>query len=284
MNSSMAKETSDSFITNLSIGRRVEFGGQFGNQLFQIAAVLGQAERMGYAAHFAPWQCEFSGRDYGALYPGLDYREDIRPRNTYRQPDFSYNPLPPLPDCDLRGTFQSPRFFGDTNRLRSLLRMPAPLAAPVDSALAALGEPDFCTVHIRFYDHPTFDLYPMIRALPEYYTLRAIEKTSASLPLLIISDNSHRAALFAQRHLGKRRVLTLPPADDPLVDFYLMTHAAEMVISNSTFAWWAAFLNERAQRVFAPVQRKWLSFIASGSPQWQAPTELYPGHFIEVNF
>lgn len=280
----MAEDTPGTFITNLGIGRRVEFGGQFGNQLFQIAAVLGQAERMGLEARFAPWQCEFSGRDYGSLYPGLHHSEDIRPRHEYRQPCFGYSPLPPLPDCDLRGTFQSPRFFGDHKRLRTILRTPDSLAEPVETALNSLGESAFCSVHLRFYDHPTLDKQPLVRALPEHYTLRAIEKVSPALPILLISDNEHRAALFAQRHLRTRRVLTKPVADDPLVDFHLMTHAAEMVISNSTFAWWAAFLNERAERVFAPVQHKWLSFIASGIPEWQATPELYPEHFIEVRF
>jgi Glycosyl transferase family 11 len=282
--SNTINNTSGPCITNLGIGRRVEFGGQFGNQLFQIAAVLGQAQRMGLAARFAPWYCEFSDRDYGALYPDLQYSKKIRVRNSYRQPDFSYSPLPLLADCDLRGTFQNPRFFCDTDCLRQLFSVPKSISPLVDKNLKSLGEEAFCVVHLRFYDNAKRDAQPLISCLPEHYTLRAIEKVSTKLPLLLISDNPHRASLFAQRYLKTRRVLTTPVVEDSLVDFYLMTHATEMVISNSTFAWWAAFLNVRAEKIFAPVQRKWLSFFAAGLPAWQAPTDFYPENFTEVEF
>ncbi len=282
--SEMTEDEPGTFVTNLGIGKKIEFGGQFGNQLFQIAAVLGQAERLGIEAHFAPWRCEYSGRDYGSLYPGLHISETINARSMFRQPDFGYRPIPRLPDCDIRGMFHSPRYFGDHGRLRALFRTPPSLEAAVAGALAGLGEVEFCAVHLRFYDHPQLDKQPLIRALPEHYTLRAIDKVPAALPVVLISDNPHRAALFAQRHLKSRRLLTKQPAADSLVDFHFMTHAAQMVISNSTFAWWAAFLNERAEKIFAPVQHKWLSFYASGLPEWQAPTEIYPDRFEQVAF
>lgn len=35
-------------------------------------------------------------------------------------------------------------------------------------------------------------------------------------------------------------------------DMFLMTHCKDLVIANSSFSWWGAFLNRRSPRVFAP--------------------------------
>jgi len=40
-------------------------------------------------------------------------------------------------------------------------------------------------------------------------------------------------------------------------DLFLMTHCKELIIANSSFSWWAAFLNKRGGRIIAP--RPWLN-------------------------
>ena len=112
-------------VTSTCIGRDVPFGGEFGNQLFQIAAVLGYAERHGCTPAFHPWRCVFSGRDYGALYPKLPYTDAIRVGSVLVQRTSRYEVLPHRPRCDLQGMFQSERFFpSDHALLRDILACP----------------------------------------------------------------------------------------------------------------------------------------------------------------
>lgn len=40
-------------------------------------------------------------------------------------------------------------------------------------------------------------------------------------------------------------------------DMFLMTHCKSLIIANSSFSWWGAFLNKRAERVYAP--EPWLN-------------------------
>jgi hypothetical protein len=88
--------------------------------------------------------------------------------------------------------------------------------------------------------------------------------------------------MFAQKHLGKYDVL-VSSSSDPLVDFYLLTRARAVIISNSTFGWWGAYLNREAEEIYAPISRKWFAFPNRLLPYWDA-RDLYPKHFREIPF
>lgn len=52
-------------------------------------------------------------------------------------------------------------------------------------------------------------------------------------------------------------------------DMFLMTYCSELIIANSSFSWWGAFLNENAKKIYAP--EPWLRRdckIEIHDPQW----------------
>jgi hypothetical protein len=62
--------------------------------------------------------------------------------------------------------------------------------------------------------------------------------------------------------------------NSPIIDFQLMMNADIIIISNSSFAWWAAYLNEKKKTVYAPkywlghrIKREYPSGIHN--PEWQ---------------
>ncbi len=58
--------------------------------------------------------------------------------------------------------------------------------------------------------------------------------------------------------MGHRVVIvTENTGKDSCWDMFLMTHSKDLIIANSSFSWWGAFLNKRGGRVMAP--NKWLN-------------------------
>jgi len=65
--------------------------------------------------------------------------------------------------------------------------------------------------------------------------------------------------------------------NDEAIDLQLLRQATAVVVSNSTFAWWGAWLNQRpGARVVAP--RHWLGFRFG----WEYPPHVIPSGWHQV--
>ncbi len=67
-------------------------------------------------------------------------------------------------------------------------------------------------------------------------------------------------------------------SDSEINDFQLLMQADILIISNSTFAWWGAYLNHKNAKVFAP--KYWLGFKIKK----EFPFNIIPNNFIKVSF
>ena len=52
-------------------------------------------------------------------------------------------------------------------------------------------------------------------------------------------------------------IVTENKGKDSCWDMFLMTHSKDLIIANSSFSWWGAFLNKNNGRVIAP--SKWIN-------------------------
>ena len=268
------------FVTASCIGRR----GEFGNQLFQIAAVLGHAHRKGIEAVFRPWTCSLVGvRDYSVHYPNLNYRNHIHPLNTYEELRFAYDEIPSRPALDLIGSFQSEKYFLEIrDRVKELFREPAAIGAEVTALLKTRNISDYAVLQMRYNDRDGIDHNVLMHNLPEHYFIEAAKLLPKDGKIVIVTNSPTRGSLFAKRHLRDRDYL-VSSSRNSLVDFYLITRARAVVISNSTFGWWGAYLNKNVDRVYAPLVRRWFGFPTRLDPRWSTE-DLYPAHFVEVPF
>lgn len=114
--------------------------------------------------------------------------------------------------------------------------------------------PDECVIHIRGGDFLSHDLHRI--ADVDYY-IAAILRAKAggwSRFAVMTDDLSHACKIGEEirQHLPDAEMRVIAPAADALDDFVTLRNARARIIGNSTFAWWAAALDERSSPTWSP--------------------------------
>jgi hypothetical protein len=144
---------------------------------------------------------------------------------------------------ELRGYFQSYKYFNDSaDEIRELLANPV---RPSREFKALLGElPDsWLAVHMRL--GPDYKIMQdQFGGLGTSYfrnAIQYIERELPNLPIYVFSDDIELAKEVlpdCQRYIGKTHL------NNPVERLIIMSHSQGFVGSNSSFSWWAAFLNK----------------------------------------
>ena len=110
-------------------------------------------------------------------------------------------------------------------------------------------------------------------SLPESFYLNALQevKNLDDYKILLVTDDIENAAT---RLPGIKNKLII--SDSEIMDFQLLMHADKLIISNSSFSWWAAYLNKKHAEVFAP--ENWLGFKLNA----EMPSNVMPEGFKRV--
>jgi hypothetical protein len=255
--------------------------GRLGNQLFQIAATIGAARRNHCACTFPEWPYEvyFNGlpRD-----PGRP-----RPRVPLVEQSYLYQPLEIRETCHLVGYFQSEKYFAHcAGEIRRALAPNPTLRAELEARFAAVLALNPCAIHVRRADYIGNPLYANLGD-GGYYE-RAMRAFGRETLFLLFSDD---IGWCRRRFQPYRHRIMFVEGLTELGDFFLMSACAHQIIANSSFSWWAAWLNANpSKRVVAPLD--WFSgdfadesrpFVA-GPPQsgYHDTRDLVPEAWIRL--
>lgn len=107
----------------------------------------------------------------------------------------------------------------------------------------------------------------------DYYQ-QAISNLPDSLqdsPVWVFSDEPNLAREFFADLNSNFLFIDPPPHNDPGESLFLMTQGVAHIISNSTFAWWGAFLSKTSNLVIAP--SPWLR-------SYEAPLDFFPEGWV----
>jgi len=264
--------------------------GGLGNQLFQIATGRALASRLGvemrldtryfkrnlpvqddlYIHHFSHSAREAHPRDVPAVpYDGLctylmaklrGYRGRI-----FREKSLAYDPaFETLQDNTyLSGYWQSELYFKDyADEVRAALRIVTPPSTENAEVLAEIGETLAVSLHIRRGDYVTNAKFNAIYGTCDldYYRAAAemiAEKTGQQPTFFAFSDDPQwvRDNLSLPYHL---RIIGHNTPATSYEDIRLMSACRHHILANSSFSWWGAWLNPRADKiVISP--RRWLA-------------------------
>ena len=223
--------------------------GGLGNMMFQIAATYALA---------------LDNNDTSALIhqtpinqgnPSLTYVENILSRvkfvdklnliSTYHEPNYHFQKLPYKDGLRLNGYFQSERYFIHRDKeVRDLFRPTEEIIKYIQAKHPFILNKKTVGVHVRKGDylnnpniHPTCS---------EQYYKDAI-KNFPDHSIIMFSDDTE----WCKKVFGESvQVITGEP---DWIDLYLMSMSKHNIIANSSFSWWAAWLNSNPhKKVIAP--------------------------------
>lgn len=268
--------------------------GRLGNQLFQYAFMRGVGHKtrlpIGLPREGHCLRTSFHTLPEVWLWP----EELPDPRRTYTERQFHLDPeVWQVEDhTDFSGYFQTEKYFNFiAEEIRQEL-MPQPhYMEQAREDWAALGEGAKVLLHIRRGDNDTPDPVHQSRIplQPLSYYANALCGMVGIAARFVICSDTEEDSNWCQDHIEipgipDSKILfrggtKFGVALDPVFDLALMIEADILVISNSTFSWWGAWLGERPDR---PIFYPSLWFGPRMPPPRYSLQDLFPAHWQRV--
>ncbi len=270
----------------------VELNGGLGNQLFQYAAGLSLALHhnvelkvnttsfsepnaiVGTQRHF-----ELGNFEYAPAVASKDeiddflnqskldnYFEKILPfyrRRIYkeRRVSFDKNFYHSKKNIYLKGNRQSEKYFiRHSTYIREKLKFKGFVIEKVEKYGIAFRNTESVAIHIRRGDYLTDIAMDVLGLIPIDHYLKAFEYLSSQIQIqkaYIFSDDIEWAEKNLRLNVDTEYV-SGKITSTSIEDFYLISQCKHQIIANSSFSWWAAWLNPNPNKiVIAP--KKWFN-------------------------
>jgi len=230
---------------------KVLLNGRLGNNMFQIAAGASLAKK-----HNVP-VCFYAGDhvtpDKTSL---LDFLEQFRStilRNVTIEPgipecaevvkeqQFAYTPIPFVDNSRIEGFFQSEKYF-DTDEVKRIFEIDSESRDYILSKYGDLLKEDITAIHVRRGDYfAELDNHP-ITSLS--YFRKAIRHIGKKSRFLIFSND---IAWCKEKFKGSN--FFFAENENATIDLYLQSMCTNNIISNSSYSWWAAWLNNNPNKI-----------------------------------
>ena len=219
--------------------RNLGKNGRLGNQLFQIAGTVGKAHTDGTRAYFPTWNYApyfsvpehfFGDIPLDATDFGRDYLQDTSLFSSCVSDVHIYFRFSDMALNNARDTF--PQFSDRTEGHR-------------------------CAVHIRRGDYLKFgEHFPTCPIHYFEFSMDEIRQKFSNVEFLVFTDDPD----WCHGYFDGREDIDIVSEkventiQREMAEFALMTSCDSLIISNSTFSWWAAFLSQ-SKHVYVP--NKW---------------------------
>lgn len=217
--------------------------GRLGNQMFQIAATIGYSNK-----HDIPyWIPRRSMAEH--IWPAYFKHFPKEPEQfvkyvEYKEPNHHYDEIPKWTNVILEGFFQSEKYFKDYRQ------------NIIDAFQVPYKKLDgFVSIHIRRGDylqyadkHPPVTYEYISEAVKYFIDLGYSSFVVCSDDIQWCRKNLKPLELFGA-------IFSFSNEKEPMADIALMSCCEHNIIANSSFSWWAGWLNQNTEKiVIAPEQ------------------------------
>lgn len=257
--------------------------GQLGNQMFLVAAALAYAWDHDAHAVFP----DLNKPDYRLSHnrDGIFFRleaplESPRPITRYFTEStwHSSEKIPVQPDQIIYGYFQSwQHFHHHRDKVLAAFAPSEEILSYLKAKYADLiNAPNTVSLHVRTFNKKLHyeKIHPFIGL--EYYRA-AMDLFPPDTVFVVFSDRIQ----WCKKHFSKmKRQFVFIEGNDFIEDFFLMSMMKHQIICNSSFSWWAAYMNQNpGQTVIAP--KCWMHPDYYDFPPPQ-PNDFYLPHWTIV--
>jgi hypothetical protein len=242
-------------ITNLHINN-IEVSGRLGNNLFQIALLIGLKEKYGSNYFIPTWR-------HSKDFPNVLCNEKIslKPNKFYNEPKYCHNEIPSTENLegdlmDFKGYFQSYKYFSHCRE--SILEAFKFTEEVYNKSWLffeknKLDTKNLCVVHIRRTDYlQKQNFHSNLLDRTSYYIDAIKEMKKDVNKFLVFSDDIE----FCKRIFGSSEGFYFSDSYNEVEDLCLMSLCRNFIIANSSFSWWGAYLSKDPKKtVIAP--KRW---------------------------
>ncbi len=236
--------------------------GYFGNKLFQISAAHHLAKTNGDKLVLPKFDfCDVFEN------PPYEISEDLKANSEYCEKSFEYTSIPYSKNMNLSGYFQSFKYFDRKDAIKNfkLKRDIKHKAFQQMNKQVHLSYDDLfaynniCGVHIRIGDYANFPNH-FTQLLNTGYYQDAIDLISSKYDIDYFLIFSNDIPACKKVFKGPRFIFCDSEQEkaqnniSTVTDFYLLSRCQEIIIGNSSYSWWAAYLNKQ-QKIIAPTGR-----------------------------
>tara|TARA_R110000824_G_scaffold213711_1_gene399998 strand:- start:7 stop:792 length:786 start_codon:yes stop_codon:yes gene_type:complete len=233
-----------------------ELMGRLGNQMFIAAAAYSLALDNNDEAVFPTMLSGIVPTDREriihekTILSNLKYTNDFSSiQHVYHEPaDHSYAPIPYKENLLLKGYFQSEKYFNhNREEILELFRPLCQIETFINKKYSNLvGNKNCVSIHIRRGDY--LNLADFHAIIGKQYYEKAMSIFPGDTTFVFFSDDIE----WCKETFENPRHVFIEKQDDVL-DLYLMSKIPNNIIANSSFSWWAAWLNEnKNKKIISP--------------------------------
>ena len=236
------------------------FMGGLGNQLFQASHALAQGWKHNREVEFLPYSnTPGQGRPVhnytNNVFRNLKFVDKMEHYTTVHEGPFEYSEINPLQgNTSFYGYFQSTKnWFGLDDKIRETFQPSLNVVQELREKYPQLNQPKTLSIHIRRGEYLQFpDIHPTISI---EYISEALKLIGEYFTVFLFTEDESRwpgSRDFVMNNFSFPNVV-FPKENEDWKEMYLMGLCENHIIPNSTFSWWATFLNKnKNKKIIAP--------------------------------
>lgn len=207
-----------------------------GNQLFMLSAMIGYAKKHNMN-FFAP-PATIAPHVWKTYFPQFPTQQCPRHYFTYKEPEHCFNEIPFHENIQLEGFFQSEKYFSHCRQdILNAFQIPY---KKLDG---------FVTMHIRRGDYLNFpDKHPVVTY--EYISEAVKHFISFGFKSFVVCSDDIKWCRVQLKPLELfGAVFSFSSGNGPIEDLALLSCGQHFIGSNSSFSWWAYYLNQNPDKI-----------------------------------